>query len=65
MDLPTTNGVRLAPAPPKAMCESLIHDLDQRIPAVFTAHVTITPNLIANLDLCESCANELSDLVTR
>lgn len=55
----TLGPVRLAPANPAARCESLAHDADERVPADHAMFACITPDIIANINLCAACAEAL------
>lgn len=48
--------VRFAPAPADYLCESLAHDLAQPPAATFTMFATLSPHIVANVNLCAACA---------
>lgn len=56
----TLGPVRLAPANPRATCDSLTHDIDQPVPAAYMMFACITTDIIANVNLCAACAEDLA-----
>ena len=54
----SVDSVRFASAPAGELCDSLAHDLNQRPAATFAMFATLSPNIVANVNLCAACAAE-------
>lgn len=60
IDLPGASAV-LIPAPAGGLCQSLVHDVSEDVPAVTSVTVKVRGPVVADAYLCRACTDLLVD----